>query len=288
MAAAAALQEQPAEVLLDLDARLELADLQRRRVAGRVADRADQDLRMVQVAAVDEQAHQPRQVRLQDARHRLHASRSRRTARPRRGSRGASRCRATRGPSRRSGSIFSWTRRSTSPWRTAWSCSKASRPVRARQPRPVPVLVVRPSCAAHNGLLGRAKGRRMRHHDTYPMHVLCVESTLWWNNFGATPDLPRSRRGGYAEPFGETAFVPPEGCAMSMRPCAIGLALALGFLLSSNGSICPGGRSAEGRRGLEGPLRRQIAGRLEVVPTSTARARSTSRTGRSSWTRGRS
>ena len=53
---------------------LELAHLQRGVVTGGVADGADQDLRVVQVAFADQQAHQARQVLLQDARDIPHAA----------------------------------------------------------------------------------------------------------------------------------------------------------------------------------------------------------------------
>ena len=72
LAAASALEQDVLEVAVHPVVGLELADLQRRPVAGRVADRAEHDLRVRDVAVVLQQAEELRQLLLQGARHAAH------------------------------------------------------------------------------------------------------------------------------------------------------------------------------------------------------------------------
>ena len=161
LAAAAALQEQPAEVLLDLDARLELADLQAapRRRSRRRSRRSGSA--GGPGSAVDQQAHQPRQVRLQDARHPLHAA----------GHVEQHRHRVALGV----GVAVARLAQARVP--RVHFCVDAALDLALADgvvvlegvaagagaaTRPFVVMVVRPSCAAHSRLLGRARGLRMR------------------------------------------------------------------------------------------------------------------------------
>jgi len=70
--APAALQQDPAEVVVHPVVRLELADLQRRPVAGGVPDGAEHDLRIRHVPLAQQQPEQLRQLGLQHARHAAH------------------------------------------------------------------------------------------------------------------------------------------------------------------------------------------------------------------------
>ena len=72
LAAAPALQEDALQVPVHPVVRLELTDLQRRPVAGRVADRAEHELRVLDVAIVFQQAEEPGELLLQRPRHGAH------------------------------------------------------------------------------------------------------------------------------------------------------------------------------------------------------------------------
>jgi len=72
LAAAPALQQDVAEVVVHPVVRLELAELERDPVAGRVTDGAEQDLRVLGVALAQQQSEQVRQLGLQHARDAAH------------------------------------------------------------------------------------------------------------------------------------------------------------------------------------------------------------------------
>ena len=75
LAAAPAFEPQFAEVFVDLNSGFELTDLQRRPIAGGVADAAHEDLRVGQVLLTHQEVHQSAQIALQNARHDAHGTR---------------------------------------------------------------------------------------------------------------------------------------------------------------------------------------------------------------------
>lgn len=75
LAATAAFEDDSAELLVEPVVRFELADLEWIRIAVRIADRADEDLRMLDAGLVDHDVHELRELLLQNLRNVAHGSR---------------------------------------------------------------------------------------------------------------------------------------------------------------------------------------------------------------------